>query len=141
MGGVTLPQITCLSLCWQQGPQAGPGSPTTAGPPATPCATSCVTAGTVLTRLSVVSQYWAGSGQDQPSEGGSSDHPLSQVTMGLHPPGAPPSPATSSRTPVAGETSAPPAIAGSETGQGLHWRVPDRAQTTLSALTWVRPSG
>ena len=61
--GVSLPQATWLSLCWQQGPRAGPGSPAAAEPPARPCATSCVTAGAALTRPSAVSRGRAGSGQ------------------------------------------------------------------------------
>lgn len=54
--GLSLLWATWLSLCWQQGPWAGPGSPTAAGPPARLCATSCVTAEAVPTRPSAVSQ-------------------------------------------------------------------------------------
>lgn len=59
---------------------------------------------------------------------------LSQVTTGPRLPGAPPSPAALSRTPVAGETSAPRATAGSGTGQGPQGAL-GHAQTTLSAPT------
>lgn len=78
-----------LSVCWQQGPPAGLGSPTTAGPPSTPCATSCATAGTAPTRRSVVSRPAGGSGAGPASPEGHSPDPTPAVP-GYH--GASPAP-------------------------------------------------